>query len=445
MGQIIAHVKKQLKRRVPDVVGYTKQKLMQDLGAGLTVGIVALPLSLALAIATGVPPILGLYTAGVAGFLAAVFSGSSYSVSGPAAAMVPILAVIVKEHGMTQLPYITILAALFLVLFAIIGLGRYIRRVPESVVLGFTAGVAVVIFCGQLNNFFGLSGLVAHKHFAENLLETLRHLVTTNLPTLLIGLLSLLVIMYGPKIKGLKKIPPTLIGVTIATVAVLFVPFFAGVPTLGSQYGALPLGFPALHLEALSLEGLANRDLWLPALQIAALIAIESLLCAVVADRLTKTRHRSNQELAAQGIANLGSALFGGIPATGVIARTGTIIKSGAASRLASIIHALVVVAFIVALAPLAAAIPLSALAAVLLVTAVKISEYKEIIHFVRHKNWQLGSVLLVTFALTIFTDLVMGVGAGLVLHLAYQAHGKLRGSRGRDGELRLTSEESGY
>ncbi len=445
VGHILHIAKKQFKRRMPDIASYSKQKFFQDLGAGLTVGIVALPLSLALAIATGVPPILGLYTAGIAGFLAAAFAGSSYSVSGPAAAMVPILAVIIKEHGLHQVPYITILAALFLVAFALIGLGRYIRKVPESVVLGFTAGVAIVILCGQLNSFLGLSGIASHEHFAGKLWETLSHLFTASLPTLAIGLISLMVILFVPKIRLLAKIPPTLIGVTLATLAVLFIPFFAGVPTLGTQYGALPLGFPDFKLDELTFSGLMNRDLWLPALQIAGLIAIESLLCAVVADRLTKTRHRSNQELAAQGVANIGSALFGGIPATAVIARTGTIIKNGAASRVASMIHALVVVAFIVALAPLAAAIPLSALAAVLIVTAIKISEYKEVAHFVRYKNWQLGSVLLVTLTLTVFTDLVIGVGAGLLLHLAYAAHGKLRGSRGRDGRLLLPSEESGY
>lgn len=445
MGRILRLAKKQFKRRMPDVASYTKEKFFQDLGAGLTVGVVALPLSLALAIATGVPPILGLYTAAIAGFLAAAFAGSSYSVSGPAAAMVPILAVIIKEHGLENIPYITILAALFLVTFALIGLGRYIRKVPESVVLGFTAGIAIVILCSQLNSFLGLSGIASHEHFAEKLWETISHIFTASLPTLVIGALSLAVILYAPRIRFLAKIPPTLIGVTLATLAVLFVPVFASVPTLGTQYGALPLGFPDFKLDELSFGGLLNRDLWLPALQVAGLIAIESLLCAVVADRLTKTRHRSNQELAAQGVANLGSAMFGGIPATAVIARTGTIIKNGAASRIASIIHALVVMAFIVALAPLAAAIPLSALAAVLIVTAIKISEYKEVVHFVRQKSWQLGSVLILTLTLTIFTDLVIGVGAGLVLHLAYAAHGKLRGKRGRDGNILLPSEERGY
>ncbi|HEX6257873.1 MAG TPA: solute carrier family 23 protein [Candidatus Saccharimonadales bacterium] len=426
-------IKTEFRRRMPDLVGYTKQKLMRDLGAGITVGIVALPLSLALAIATGVPPILGLYTAGIAGFLAALFSGSAYSVSGPAAAMVPILAAIIQNYGLQQIPYITILAALMLITFALIGLGRYIHKVPESVILGFTAGVAIVILFGQLNNFLGLNGLEPHKHFAENAWETITHLMSISLPVAIVGVLALLIILYAPKLKAITKVPPTLIAVVVATLLVMFVPMFAGVPTLGSQFGALPLGFPSLNLGAFSLEHLLNRDLWFPAFQVAALIAIESLLCAVVADRLTKTKHRSNQELAAQGVANLGSAVFGGIPATAVIARTGTIIKAGAASRLASMLHAAIVIAFIVALAPIAVNIPLSALSAVLIITAVRISEYKEVAHFVRHKNWRLASVLMTTLVLTVFTDLVIGVSAGLILHLAYRAHGQLRGRNRSD------------
>ena len=432
-----------LERFAPDLVKYTKKKFMQDLGAGLTVGIVALPLSLALAIATGVPPILGLYTAGIGGFLAATFSGSAYSVSGPAAAMVPILAAIIQQHGLKQVPYITVLAALFLLTFALIGLGKYIRKVPESVVLGFTAGIALVILCGQLNSFLGLTGIEAHQHFSENAWETLSHLVTVSFPTVLIGALALGIIVYGPKVPGFKKIPATLPAMVVATLLVLWVPFFSGVMTLGAKYGALPMGFPELNLGAFSPHELLNSDLWFPAFQIAALIAIESLLCAVVADRLMKNRHQSNQELAAQGIANLGSAMFGGIPATGVIARTGTIIKNGATSRVAAMIHAIVVLTFVVALAPVAAMIPLSALSAVLLVTAIKISEYKEVGKFVREKNWQLTAVLFTTFALTVLTDLVVGVSAGLLLHIAFQTHGKLRGRKGNDGPLRLSETEA--
>lgn len=409
--------KKVFNERFADIAKYKRKWFLADLGAGLTVGIVALPLSLALAIAVGVPPILGLYTAAIAGLSAAIFAGSPYSVSGPAAAMVPILAVVIKEHGLTELPYITILAAAFLILFALLGVGRYIRRVPEPIILGFTIGVAIVIFFGQLNSFLGLTGLATHDEFIGKAYETLSHIGATSLPSLLIGLLTVLAIVWLPKVPYIGKIPSTLIAVTGATLAVAFIPTLSGVATLGSVYGALQLGFPAFVGSQLDFSHLLNFDLWLPALEIAALISIESLLCALVADRITKSSHRSGQELFAQGIGNLGSAMFGGIPATAVIARTGTNIKTGAKSRLSSIIHALVVILFLVALAPVAALIPLTALSAVLLVTAYKISEVSEVRHFIATKGWRLATVLLVTMTLTIFTDLVIGVGAGLATY----------------------------
>jgi SulP family sulfate permease len=432
----------QFRQKFPDLVGYSSKSFWQDLAAGLTVGIVALPLSLALAIATGVPPIFGLYTAGIAGIIAALTSGSPYSVSGPAAAMVPILALIIQKHGLAELPYITIMAGVLLAFFALLGIGKYIRKVPESVVLGFTAGVAAVLFFGQINSFLGLSNIASHEHFANKFMETFTHLPTMHLPTVIVGVLALIIIIYSSRIRQIAKIPSTLLAVIFMTLLVVFVPYFQGVATLGSTYGALPLGFPDFN-SSLSADHFANGSLWVAALQIAVLISIESLLCAVVADRLTKTRHRPNQELAAQGFANLGSALFGGLPATAVIARTGTNIKSGAVSRLSSVIHAVVVLVFVVALAPLAAKIPLTVLSAVLLVTAVKISEVKEIRHFIRSKGMLLVSVLAVTLVLTIFTDLVKGVGAGILLHLAFSAHGKLRDRRNKDGQLRLSEEEA--
>lgn len=438
----LKRAQKQFKRFAPDLAVYSKHKFFKDLGAGLTVGIVALPLSLALAIATGVPPIMGLYTAGVAGLLAAIFAGSAYSVSGPAAAMVPILAVVVQQHGLAQLPYITILAALFLLFLAIVGVGKLIRKVPESVVLGFTAGIAIVLFFGQINTFLGLQGLTQHEHFYDKLLETITHLPTSSFVTILVGVLSLLIIMFANRVPGIKHIPATLWAVAAMTLLVAAVPAFSGVMTLGEAYGALPLGLPAFNYFNFDAANLLNRDLWLPALEIGGLIAIESLLCAVVADRLTKTRHRPNQELAAQGIANLGATMFGAMPATAVIARTGTLIKGGAASRIAAVIHAVVILVFILALAPLAALIPLSTLSAILIVTAFKIAELKEIAHFVKAKSWQLSTVLAVTLVFTVFVDLIVGVGCGLVLHAAFALHHMLRGAKGQDGPLILNEEE---
>lgn len=442
MSGFVGVLRGQIRMRMPDLTGYSAKTLVSDIFAGLTVGIIALPLSLALAIATGVPPIMGLYTAGIAGFMAALFAGSPYSVSGPAAAMVPILASIIKTHGLSQLPYITILAAIFLFTFALLGIGKYIRKVPESVVLGFTAGVAAVLFFGQLNNFMGLKGIVSHEHFAQNLFETITHLATISLPTIVIGFLALAIIMFSHRVPGLKKVPPTLVAVLVTTLLVSGLSFFHGhVTTLGSKYGALPMGINFTGTSIMP-GNLLHSDLWLPALEIAALISIESLLCAVVADKLTKTQHRSNQELAAQSVANLSSAMFGGLPATAVIARTGTIIKEKASSRLASILHAVVVLAFVIALAPLASAIPLATLSAVLLVTAVKISEFKEVKRFVTEKSMRISSVLVVTLLLTIFTDLVIGVSGGMLLHLGFKAHNKLGRARDQDGPLVLVEEE---
>jgi SulP family sulfate permease len=333
------------------------------------------------------------------------------------------------------------MAALFLIAFGAIGIGKYIHKVPESIVLGFTAGIAIVLFFGQVNSFLGLHGIVNHDQFLGKVWETLVHLPSLSIATILVGLASLLIVIKGHRIPVIGVLPTTLIAVTVSTLAVLYVPIFHSVATLGSAYGSLPLGFPQFDSANISLGGF-HKDMIIPALEIAGLITIESLLCAVVADKLTKTRHRPNQELVAQGFANLGSIFMGGIPATGVIARTGTNIKSGATSRLSASIHAIVVVLFIVALAPLAARIPLTTLSAVLIVTAYKISELKEVTLFVRNKKWQLGAVLLVTLGLTVVTDLVTGVGTGLLVHLAFEAHGKLMGARGKDGALVLDEEE---
>lgn len=416
-----------------DLQGYSKKIFLQDLSAGITVGIVALPLSLALAIATGVPPIYGLYTAGIAGLAASIFAGSPYSVSGPAAAMVPILVGIIDTYGLENLPAIGILAGILLILFGVLKVGKLITKIPEAIVLGFTFGVAVVIFFGQLNSFLGLKGIHPHEHFHEKALETLTHISKLQMPTLIIGAITLIIITQLHKIHSLKKVPPTLPAVALATIAVAALPGFSTVATVESAYGAVVQGFPSFLPERFTGADWINASYIVPAFKIAALIAIESLLCAMVADKMTKTRHRPNQELAAQGVANIVSPLFMGIPATAVIARTGTIIKADAKTRIAASIHALVVILFFVVLAPVASSIPLTALAAVLLVTAVRISEYQEVLHSLKNHALAIRSVLATTLMLTIFTDLVIGVSAGLAvfaghkLYDRYVAHIKTR------------------
>jgi SulP family sulfate permease len=399
-----------------DLKGYNVGKFKADLNAGLVTGIVAIPLSLALAIATGVPPIWGLYTGAIAGFIAAFFSGSRFSVSGPAAAMVPVLAAVIATYGVEALPVIGVLSGIILVLFGLLKLGTFIKYVPLSVTLGFTAGVAIVLFFGQLNAFLGLSGIHAEEHFHEKVLQTIEHLTTIDLKTVLIGLLSLSILILLPKVEKLKKIPPSLISVILCTSIVYFVPAFNDVKTIADQYGAITLGFPPIKMldfsNVFSLIG--------PAFQVAFLISIESLLCAVVADKMTKTRHRSNTELIAQGISNIVTPFFTGIPSTAVIARTGTSIKNGAVSRVAAMIHAVIVLLFLLVIAPLGSKIPLTVLSSILFVTAWKISEQKEIRHLIHRAPKFDLAVLFITLILTVFLDLTIAVGVGLVLSALY-------------------------
>lgn len=401
-----------IEKFAPDLISYSKEKFNRDLNAGVITGIVAIPLSLALAIASGVAPIYGLYTAGIAGFIAALFAGARFNVSGPAAAMVPILAVTVEKYGIEQLPTIGILAGIFLLLMGIFRLGNLIEYVPPSVILGFTAGVAFLLLFGQINSFFGIDGTIRHEFFVENFLETFKHLNTADIQTAVIGFFSLLMLVIFPKVKFLSKIPSSAFVLVFSILAVMYIPSFSNVQTIEDKYGILATGFPKFEL----VEFKAVRSLTGPALQIAFLISIESLLCAVVADRMTRTRHVPNQELISQGIANLISPLFGGIPSTAVIARTGNSIKNGAKSRVAAIIHALFILLFITLFAKIGSKIPLSALAAILFVTAWKISEVSEIQKIIKKAPYSDVAVLTLAFILTVFLDLTVAVGIGMFL-----------------------------
>jgi sulfate permease, SulP family len=395
-----------------DMEGYTKERFFKDLAAGLVTGIIAIPLSLALAIATGVPPVYGLYTAAVAGFIAGAIGGSRFSVSGPAAAMVPILSGIISQYGLPALPTIGFLAGIFLIVMGVSKLGRLVAYVPAPVVLGFTAGIAITLFWGQVANFLGLSGLHSVEHFHERVWEIVTHLGTTNVATVIIGLLTLSILIFLPKVPYISKIPASLIAVVLTTFLAAVLPYFSSVTTIEEVYGAIPLGIQFMF-------PLAPITSWIeyavPAFQIAFLITVESLLCALMADKLTKTKHNSNVELVAQGIANIASPFFGGIPATAVIARTGTSIKSGATSRIAGVIHALIVLSFVLVLAKVGGMIPLTTLAAILFVTAWKISEFKEISRLIRRAPGGDLSVLALTLTLTVFVDLTVAVGFGMV------------------------------
>lgn len=396
----------------PDLESYNFDKFKGDLGAGIVTGIVAIPLSLALAIATGVPPVWGLYTAAIAGMVAAVFAGSRYSVSGPAAAIVPVLSAIILQYGIETMPSIALVTGIALIVISLFRLGNLIKYVPLSVTLGFTAGIAVLIFFGQVNKFLGLTGIEDHPHFHADLLETIKHLSTIHWPTAILGLVSLWIMLIIPKVKYISKIPASLPVAILAILAVLYIPFFESVSTIKDAYNQIPLGLPIL-----TLPNVADMFKVLPAgLQLAFLISIESLLCAVVADKMTKTKHNSNQELFSQGLANIATAFFSGITATAVIARTGTSIKNGAKTRVSSFIHALFVLIFILILAPVGSLIPLTTLSAILFITAWKISEHKEIGKIIDNAPRNDVMILLLTFLLTVFLDLTVAVGVGVFL-----------------------------
>lgn len=389
--------------------GYGSGDFRKDLVAGLTVGVVALPLAMAFSIGAGGTPAQGLYTAIIAGLVIAVFGGSFHQVSGPTGAFVVIIADVIARHGMDGLQLATILAGLLLIFMGISGLGSIIKFIPYPVTVGFTTGIGVIIFAGQLKDFFGMRIPILSPEFFGKLEQYVRYAGTANLAALGAGLLTVAIIVAVRKF--LPRLPAAVTAVTLVTAAsfVLALP----VETIGSRFGALPKGFPALSLPVVTLPAL--RAVFPSALTIALLAAIESLLSAVVADGMTGTRHSSSAELNGQGLGNLASALFGGLPATGAIARTATNIKSGAASPVAAIIHALVLLLFTLFFGPLVEAIPLATLAGVLLVVAVDMSELPRFISMRRAPKSDL-SVMLATFVLTVVVDLTAAVQVGVLL-----------------------------
>lgn len=384
----------------------------RNIVSGIVVGVVALPLAMAFAIASGAKPEQGLYTAIVAGLLVSAFGGSRLQIAGPTGAFIVILSGVTAQYGIDGLQIATLLAGLMLLLLGIARLGGIIKFIPDPVILGFTAGIAVVIWTGQWRDFFGLPA-VTGQHFHEKLWQTLQVLPQAHLETTALATTTLLIVLFAPRLKILKHVPGPLLGLLFATVAQA-VFHFEGVATIGSAFGGIPRGLPTLHIPEIT----AARVIELigPAFTIAMLGAIESLLSAVVADGMAGTRHDSNQELIGQGIANLAAPLFGGFAATGALARTATNVRNGATGPLAGIVHALVLVLIVLALAPLAVSIPLAALAAILFVVAWNMSEARHFVKMVRRAPPADVVVLLVTFGLTVFVDLVVAVNIGVIV-----------------------------
>lgn len=390
--------------------GYTIASLRRDIISGTIVGVIAIPLGMAFAIASGVKPEYGIYTTIIAGILISLFGGSRFQIGGPTGAFIPILFAIGMQYGYENLLIAGMMAGVFLVLMGVLKLGVLIKFIPKPVTIGFTAGIAVIIFSGQIANVLGLREMRRHEKFIDNMKEIGLHISSTNIYSILTAVICLGVIILTMKLA--PKIPGSLIGLLVATVLAALL-FSGKVTTIGSAYGDIPNTLPTFHFPVITWERMVY--LIKPAFLIAMLGAIESLLSAVVADGMTGDRHDSNRELIGQGIANIVAPLFGGIPATGAIARTATNIKNGAASPLSGVIHGLVVFLILLLFAPYASAIPLAAMAPILMVVAWNMSERKEFIHLLKTKTGD-SLILAVTFLLTVFADLTLAVEVGLVL-----------------------------
>jgi SulP family sulfate permease len=388
---------------------YTRAKAMADVLAGITVGIVALPLAMAFAIASGLPPERGLFTAIVAGFLISALGGSKVQIGGPTGAFVVLVSSVVAQFGYEGLAVCTILAGIFLVLFGIFRLGGLIRFIPFPVTTGFTTGIAVVIFSTQVRDLLGLRVESVPAEFVEKWHAYITHLDTLNPQAALLGLGTITVILLVRRVW--PRLPAMLVGMLAATLVATLL--HLDVETIGSRFGDLPRMLPTPAMPKVPWTELTT--LIKPAFTIALLAAIESLLSATVADGMIGGRHRPNAELIGQGIANIGSILFGGIPATGAIARTATNAKSGGRTPVAGIVHAVVLALLLLLFAPLAKLIPLAALAGILVVVSYNMSERRHFASILRGPKSD-AFVLVLTFLLTVLVDLTLAVQVGVVL-----------------------------
>ena len=391
------------------MAGYNAHRFRKDLIAGLIVGIVSLPLAMAFAIASGVPPERGLYTAIIAGAAISIFGGSRVQIGGPTGAMVAILSLILLQYGLNNLLLAGFVAGLMLIVMGVFRVGALIRFIPYPVTTGFTAGIAVIIFTGQLNSFLGLTGIARHEQFHLNLLETLRNLTRLDLQAVATAATGLACILITPKVTS--KIPGSLVGMLAATGLASLLQW--PIETIGSRFGGIPRTLPWPSFPSLTFSAFLN--VLQPAFTIAVLGAIESLLSCVVADSKTGEQHDSNKELIGQGIANCLAPIFGGIPATGTIARTATNIRSGGNSPVAGVVHALTLLLIMLIFAPWARQIPLAALAPILMVVAWNMSEIHQLQHILKGTRSDVA-VLAITFLLTVFADLTVAVQFGLLM-----------------------------
>lgn len=402
--------------------GYNGKQFASDLVAGLIVAIIALPLSIALAIASGVSPEKGLYTAIVAGFVISLLGGSRVNISGPTAAFATIVAGIVYQHGIEGLVISTLMAGVILILMGLLRVGALIKYIPETITVGFTSGIAVTIVVGQIKDFLGLTfaeGTHAVET-SEKMVAVVKSITTLNPWALVVGLVGLALLVAWPYIN--KKIPGSLIAVLIGALAVNL--FSVPVNTIGDLYeinGSLPkFSFPSVNLDTV-ITLLPN------AFTIAILAGIESLLSCVVSDGMIKDKHNSNTELIAQGVGNICSGLFGGIPATGAIARTAANVKNGGRSPVSGIVHALVLLLILVVFMPYASLIPMPIIAAILFIVAYNMCEWREFVHLCKTSKVFDIIILVLTFVLTVVFDLVVAIVVGMALVTAKRIILKIR------------------
>jgi SulP family sulfate permease len=388
---------------------YTLQQFSKDLLAGLIVGLVALPLAIAFAVASGVTPEKGLYTAIVAGFIISVLGGSRVQIGGPTGAFIVIVYGIVQNYGINGLIVATLLGGLIIMVMGFARLGSVIKFIPYPLIVGFTSGIALIIFSSQMKDFFGMQMGAVPADFIGKWSAYFQHFQLIDRNTTLIGIATVFIIVLWPKIT--TKIPGSLIAIIITTFVVHI--WKLPVETIGSKFGGIPTSLPKPsipHLDFLTIKNLIQ-----PAFTIALLGSIESLLSAVVSDGMIGGNHRSNMELVAQGIANVGSALFGGIPATGAIARTATNVKNGGRTPIAGIIHAFTLFFILIVFSKWAGLIPMATLGGVLIVVAYHMSEWENFVSIVKGPRSDIA-ILLITFALTVLVDLTVAIEVGIVL-----------------------------
>ena len=401
----------ELRPKLFDVMkSYTKKQLIKDIISGIIVAIIALLLSIALAIASGVGPEQGLYTAIIAGFFISFFGGSRVQIGGPTAAFVVIIYGIVASYGTDGLIVATILAGIILVIMGICRFGSLIKYIPYTITTGFTCGIAVTLFIGQLKDFFGMDIASVPSEFLDKVIVYAKNISTINLTATLIGLLAVAIMLLWTKVTD--KIPGSLVAIVVTTA----IAYFAKLPvnTIGSVYGKLNSAFPSFHVPSITMNLI--QQMISPAFTIAVLAAIESLLSAVVSDGMIGDTHKSNAELIGQGLGNIFSGFFGGIPATGAIARTAANVRNGGRTPIAGIAHCITLTIILLVLMPLAALIPMTTLAAVLLVVAANMADWSSFFRLCKNAPKSDIIVLVATFFLTVFFDLVVAIEIGVVL-----------------------------